>query len=129
MLKTFAIAFGVIMLLIGALGFVPQAVPDGRHLFGIFHINTIHNFIHLATGLAALLCGLASEYASRLFFQIFGILYAIVAGLGFYYMDEPILGLVANNMADNILHVAIAAASLFLGFIYEDPDTLRNRRF
>jgi hypothetical protein len=39
-------------------------------------------------------------------------------------MDNDILGLVASNMADTLLHIVIAAAALFLGFgLKEDAAT------
>lgn len=125
MLKTFAIIFGIIMLAIGVLGFIPQANPDG-YLFGIFHVNFEHNLIHIATGIISLVCGLASEYASRIFFQIFGIVYGLVALLGLYYVDRPIFGIIANNIPDVILHILIAAFALYLGFVYREP-IVRNR--
>jgi hypothetical protein len=121
MLKTIAIIFGVIVLAIGILGFIPQANP-GDLLLGLFHVNLIHNLIHIATGIVSILCGLSSNYASQVFFQVFGIVYGLVALLGFYYMDQNILGLIANNMADNLLHVLISAVSLYLGFFYPYPD-------
>ncbi len=117
MLKTCAIIFGIILLIIGILGFVPQANPNGL-LFGLFHVNLEHNLIHLVTGVVAIICGLATEHASRLFFQIFGIIYAIIAILGFYYGDRPIFEIVANNLPDAILHVVIAVIALYLGFGY-----------
>lgn len=119
MLKTIAIIFGVIMLAVGVLGFIPQANPNGL-LLGIFHVNFIHNLIHIATGIVAILSGLSSEYASRVYFQVFGVIYALVALLGFYYGEQPILGIIANNTADNFLHTAIALISLYLGFFYPD---------
>jgi hypothetical protein len=85
-------------------------------ILGIFHVNDIHNWIHILTGVVSILCGINSEHASRLFFQIFGIVYGLVAILGFFYGDQPILGMVANNLADAILHVVIAVAALYLGF-------------
>lgn len=115
MLKTAALIFGIIMLLVGILGFIPQATPGGM-LLGIFHVNDVHNWIHILTGVVSILCGINSEHASRLFFQIFGIIYGIVAILGFFYGNHPILGIVANNLADAILHVVIAAVALYLGF-------------
>lgn len=115
MLRFFAVLFGVIMLVVGALGFIPMA-KEGDFLLGIFHVNFIHNIIHIATGFIALLCGLNNTAASRLFFQAFGIIYGLVGLLGFYYGNEPILGLIANNWADTILHLVIAALSVYLGF-------------
>ena len=114
-LKTAAILYGIVFLLIGILGFVPDVTPDGM-LLGIFHVNLAHNLVHLLSGSAALLCGMASTRASRLYFRIFGVIYGIVAVLGFVERDGHILGLLANNVADAWLHVGIAASSLLLGF-------------
>lgn len=115
MLSSAAKAFGAVFLVLGVLGFVPGFTPDG-HLLGIFDVDTFHNIIHLSSGVVALFAGFKSEAASRLYFQAFGIVYGLVAILGFVYMDREILGLVANNMADNLLHVAIAGSALTLGF-------------
>jgi hypothetical protein len=125
MLKTIAIVFGIIMFVVGVLGFVKEAAPGGM-LLGIFHVNAEHNFVHILTGAASILCGITSIYASKLFFQIFGVIYGIVAVLGFYYGDQNILGLIANNQADSFLHIAIALFALYLGFGYrsKEVDTL-----
>ena len=40
----------------------------------------------------------------------------MVIVLGFVYGDNDILGLVASNMADTILHIVIAGSPLVLGF-------------
>jgi hypothetical protein len=85
-------------------------------LLGTFHVNFAHNLVHLASGVVFLLCGMAGAGASSTFFKIFGIVYALVAVLGFYYKDEPIFGLISNNMPDVWLHVALAAVMLLLGF-------------
>jgi formate hydrogenlyase subunit 4 len=115
MLKKIALVFGVVFVAVGLLGFVPAAAPDG-HLLGLFHVNALHNVVHIASGAVALWAGLSSERNAKLYFQIFGVVYALVAVLGFVYGDQPILGLVANNAADTWLHVLIAAVALYLGF-------------
>lgn len=115
MVKTAAIIFGLVFLLVGVLGFVP-ACTSNEMLLGIFHVNFAHNVVHLASGAVFLLCGMAGAGPSRTFFRIFGIVYALVAALGFYYGDQPILGIVSNNMPDVWLHVVLAAVMLFLGF-------------
>jgi hypothetical protein len=80
----------------------------------------VHNCIHLASGVVALLCAFAGAGASRKYFQIFGIVYVLVAVIGFVYGNSPLLGMVEHNKADIGLHVAIAVVSLFLGFGAKD---------
>lgn len=117
MLKNFAIAFGVVFLVIGVLGFFPPIAPNG-YLLGVFQVGVLHNIIHLATGAVAIAMALSGEGAARLYFQIFGVIYAIVAVLGFFFGDAPLLGIIAHNWADVWLHVVIAAVALYLGFAY-----------
>jgi len=122
MVKTAAILFGLVFLLVGILGFVPAVTKD-EMLLGIFHVNFAHNVVHLASGAIFLLCGMAGAGPSRTFFRIFGIVYALVAALGFYYGDQPILGIISNNTPDIWLHVVLAVAMLFLGFGASGGDT------
>jgi hypothetical protein len=115
MVKTAALLFGVVFLLVGILGFVPAATSNDM-LLGIFHVNLAHNIVHLASGVVFLLCGMAGAGASSTFFKIFGIVYAIVAVLGFMNPAGPLLGMIANNPADNWLHTVLAVVMLLLGF-------------
>lgn len=118
MLQAIAMIFGAIIFVVGLLGFYPPAM-EGSNLLGIFAVNPFHNIIHILTGVVAFGCGYKSEELSRVFFRIFGIVYGIVTLLGLFYMDQPILGLIANNMADVILHLVISAVSIYLGFFYK----------
>ena len=119
-LKKIAVAFGIIFVLVGILGFVPAATPDGK-LLGLFAVNAMHNIVHVASGIVALIAGFASERGAKLYFQIFGIVYALVAVLGFVQGDGLLLGLVSNNAADTWLHVVIALVALYLGFVMKTP--------
>jgi uncharacterized protein DUF4383 len=122
MLKKICILFGVVFVAVGVLGFVP-GVSDHEHLLGIFHVNAAHNAVHILSGIAALICGSISTHAARMYFRIFGLVYGLVAVLGFVNGDRPIFGIISNNMADTWLHVAIAATSLLLGFaVRERPQ-------
>lgn len=118
MAKTMAVLFGVVLLVVGVLGFVPGITKD-EMLLGIFHVNAAHNVVHLLSGAVALFCGMTSVGASRNYFRIFGIVYGAVAVLGFLNPGEHtmLLGLISNNTADTWLHVAISAVSLILGFM------------
>lgn len=115
MTKTLATLFGVVFLLIGVLGFVPSITKD-EMLLGIFHVNMAHNVVHLLSGAVALWAGMTSMGASRIYFRGFGVVYALVAVLGFMNPEGPVLGMVSNNPADTYLHVGIALVSLIIGF-------------
>jgi hypothetical protein len=130
MAKTLALLFGVIFLVVGALGFVPAATHDVDGmpmLLGIFHVNFVHNVVHLASGAVFLLCGMAGAGASRMFFKIFGIIYAIVAVLGFMPSNATsIMGLMSNNPAVTYLHVALAILMLAIGFAPSGSSSTRT---
>ena len=114
-LKQIAIIFGVIFVIVGVLGWVPFANPGGK-LLGLFDVNPAHGAVHLATGVLAIIAGAAGEKAARIFFQVFGVIYGLVAVLGVYAGDQPLIGIVSNNVADSVLHVVIAIVALYLGF-------------
>lgn len=119
MLRIVAVVFGLALIALGAMGFVEMLTPEGN-LFGVFRVDMTVNIFHLVTGFIALIVGLVSEDKSALLFQVYGIIYGLLALLGFNYVDENIFGLIAHNMADFWLHLSIAAISLYLGFLYTD---------
>ena len=122
MLKSAAIIFGIVFLLVGVLGFVPGITTTDQMLLGIFHVNAVHNIVHLLSGAVALIAGLTSTAAARMYFRVFGIVYALVAILGFFTGNGLLLGLISNNMADTWLHVLIALVALALGFVVQDTS-------
>ena len=127
MFRTLAILFGSVLIVVGILGFVPGVTPN-EHLLGIFHVNAAHNAVHLLSGLVSLMAGLSSEYFSRMFFRFFGVIYGLVALLGFVYGDRMILGLISNNRADTWLHVGVAAVSLLVGYALDESAVAKSRR-
>src|SRR2546423_6392022 len=123
MVKTAAVLFGIVFLLVGILGFVPAVTKD-EMLLGIFHVNAAHNVVHLLSGAVALFAGMTSLGAARIYFRIFGLVYGLVAVIGLFVGDGMLLGLISNNTADTWLHVVIAAGSLLLGFMPASAETV-----
>ena len=105
MLKTIISAVSVVLLVVGGLGFFSDP------LLGIFEVDPLHNIIHLLTGVLGLLA--VSLEWETMFARVFGVVYALVAVLGFWM--GGMLGMVMNT-ADNVLHLVLAAAFLCLGF-------------
>jgi hypothetical protein len=121
MIQKLAWVFGIVLTLVGVLGFVPGVTTD-MMLLGIFHVDMLHSIIHIVSGLAALAAAWGM-YSSRLYFQVFGVVYALVAVVGFVQGDT-VLGLIGVNMADNLLHVVIAALALYAGFMVKESPAM-----
>ena len=115
MTKTFGILFGIVFLAVGILGFVPGITKDDM-LLNIFMVNKMHSIVHIASGAVFLLASMAGAGAASLWFKIFGLVYAVVAILGFMNPNGMLLGMMSNNPADTWLHVVLAAAMLLIGF-------------
>jgi hypothetical protein len=113
-LKNFSLLFGVLFLVIGVLGFVPGVTNDENLLLGIFQVSALHNIIHILSGVAALVAA-SAETHSQLYFRVFGVVYALVATIG-WIQSDTVLGLIDVNTADNLLHTCLAVAILGIGF-------------
>jgi hypothetical protein len=72
--------------------------------------------VHIVSGVIFLIASMSGAGAARLWFQIFGIIYAIVAILGFMNPNGMLLGMISNNPADTWLHVVLAVVMLIIGF-------------
>lgn len=125
MFKAFLILYGIIFTALGILGFIPFFTPEGA-LFLLFKVNLATNIIHLAIGVVALLLLLGQSYYERLYFQIIGFIFAILALFGFVYGATPVLGFIANNCALTWFHMIAAVGALILGF--GTPNSLEKRR-
>lgn len=115
--QKFARVFGLVYVLVGILGFIPalggSTSQDGNTLLGIFGINVLHNIVHLGVG-AAFLAGSASDSAARTVAIAIGVVYLLVAILGFLNVAF-VVDLLAINFADNLLHVGTALLALYFG--------------
>jgi len=115
MAKTLGMLFGIVFLAVGILGFVPGITKD-EMLLGIFHVNTAHSIVHIVSGAIFLFASMAGASPARMWFKVFGLIYAVVAVLGFMNPTGPLLGMISNNPAVTWLHVVLAAVMLLIGF-------------
>ena len=113
MARSFAIVFGAVYLLVGLLGLV---LPSP--LLGIFGVNLLHDIVHLAVGglwLAAAFAGVFRADSPRRASQLIGIVYLVVAVLGFA-LPDLMYRLLVIDMPDNFLHLGTAVLALYFGF-------------
>jgi hypothetical protein len=114
--KTAAMVLGIVFVIVGALGFVPNPIVGQN---GIFMTNHMHDWVHVGSGIVLLL-GAYSPLGSSMALRVVGIIYAIVAVLGFV-MGDMVFG-IAMNMADHWLHVVLAIVILYAGFGLPDDS-------
>ncbi len=112
-----AIVIGIVFVLIGLLGFFNNPV------LGLFLVNPAHNIVHIVSGVV-LLAGAYSSLGSSTALKIVGVVYAIIAILGFFMVgaDGMLFGFIAMNTADQWLHVVLAVVILVAGFALPDDE-------
>jgi hypothetical protein len=121
--KTAALVLGIIFIVVGLLGFVPNPLVSPT---GIFAVNTAHNLVHLLSGIV-ILAGAYSAFGARNTLLVFGAVYALVAILGFIpgavTAGNMLLGFIHVNDADKWLHVLLAIVLLAAGYYLPEDRT------
>ncbi len=119
MAKKLAIVFGIVFVLVGILGFIPNPVVGAG---AIFDTNHIHDLVHFVFGLILLAVAFMAPRMSALWLKILGVVYLLIAVLGFLLVPNggDLLGLVTTNMADHLLHVVLGIVLLVAGFVCKD---------
>lgn len=116
MAKTFAIVLGVVFVLVGILGFVPNPIAGAG---AIFDTNHLHDLVHLLFGIILLAVAFMAPAKSGLWLKILGVVYLVLAVLGFLLIPSGgmLLGLVEMNTADHYLHVVLGIVLIAAAFI------------
>lgn len=133
MIRTFALVFGIIYVLVGILGFLPGlnqhhadlppiAVDSfyGR-LMGLFPVNILHNIVHILIGAWGILSS-RTVPASRLYGKGLAILYGLLAVMGLIPGLNTMFGLVPIFGHDVWLHALSAAVAAYFGWIARESD-------
>jgi hypothetical protein len=116
MIKKWAVLFGVVFVIVGALGFIPNPIVGSA---GIFRTDVLHNIVHLLVGIVLLLAA-KSESASALWLKIWGAVYLVLFldGIVQVHMNgDKLLGIVTANPADTYLHLVLGIVLLIVGFV------------
>jgi hypothetical protein len=124
MLRQLGFVYSAAFITGGVLGFVPGVTVDDLFL-GIFMVNPLHSAMHVASGVMFLIASAFGAGAARLWFQIFGSLYAGLAAMGFWVGNGMILNCITNNQNDSWGHAALALSMLIVGFATARPAVAR----
>lgn len=109
MARTYAVLVGIVLALVGVLGFVKT------ELFGL-HFNTTHNAVHLLSGIIGVGAGMSGAGASRVFARVFGVIYTLVAIAGFAGVPAVLSTMLNLNLEYNAIHLAVGLLGLLAGF-------------
>jgi hypothetical protein len=111
MAKTIAKIMGVILLLVGVLGFTHLLDSLGAHL------SPVHNLVHIISGVISLYFGFAGSLGgAKNFCTIFGLVYLALGIIGLV-KGELILGPLMLGKVDHGIHLIVGAAYLFGGLL------------
>jgi hypothetical protein len=115
MAKTLAYVFGVVFVLVGLLGFIPNPLVG---MGAMFETDMMHNLVHLLFGVILLVVAWKAAEKSALWLKILGVVYLVLAVLGFLMASEGgmLLGLVSTNAADHWLHIVLGIVLVGAGF-------------
>ncbi len=125
MAKTLAMVFGVVFILVGVLGFVENPLVGAA---GIFETDMLHNVVHLLFGIILLGVALKAQAKSALWLKILGVVYLLLAIIGFVMVPEggALLGLVHANAADHYLHIVLGVVLVAAGFLAKGNSSMPN---
>jgi hypothetical protein len=117
--KMLATVFGVVFVLVGLLGFVGNPIVGSM---GIFMTNHAHDVVHLLIGIVLLVVAYTAPAMSALWLKIVGVVYLLIAILGFVMIPSggDLLGFISMNMADHWLHVVLGIVIVAAGFWASD---------
>lgn len=134
----FALIYGIVFLAVGVAGFVPGLTQPHSHpevtagtgmglLFGLFPVNLLHNIVHVLFGIWGLFAsrtlGAARGYAKGV-----AVIYAVLGIMGFIPGLRSTFGLIPLYGNDIWLHLLLAAAAGYFGFMrHEQPTTAAAR--
>ena len=134
--RRFAMILGIVFVLIGVLAFIPGinqmdhtdetslvvGGPGHGYLLGLFHVNLLHNLVHLAFGAMGIMMARTAAGAV-LYARIVAVSYGVLAVMGLIPGLNTLFGLVPIHGADVVLHLVIAAAAAYFGFVHRTDLT------
>jgi hypothetical protein len=136
--RTFALALGILLLVVGIAGFIPglvtygvppEAVPGTAdtaagaavmhahgYLLGLFAVNAFHNIVHVAWGIFGI-AAYRSFSGARLYARATAVVYAVLFVAGLVPGLNTLFGLVPLYGHDVWLHALLALAGAYFGFV------------
>ncbi|MDB5259729.1 MAG: TonB-dependent siderophore receptor [Candidatus Taylorbacteria bacterium] len=113
MAKKLSIVFGIVFIIVGILGFIPNPLVSATGFFGV---DTVHTIVHLVIGIILLVVGLKCAKTSAAVLIVVGAVYLLLAIIGFFGVTS-ILGFLNVNTPDNWLHAVLGIVIIIAGIM------------
>ena len=137
--RTFALVFGIVFLLAGASGFIPEmlhpvpadapplSVATGYGLvMGLLPVNLLHNLVHVLFGILGV-AAFAGLFAPRVYAQIVAVVYGLLVVLGLLPATNTLFGLVPIYGNDVWLHLVLGVVAAYFGFMTPAADPVQPK--
>ena len=108
MAKMYCQWVGIILIVLGVIGFIGSGELLGANVKGL------HSIIHLASGVILAYLGFTGT-SVKTGAQVFGVVYTLVAVLGFVG-GTTVIGLINTSGLYNIVHLIVGVIGLYVGF-------------
>lgn len=116
--RTAAILIGIIFIVVGILGFIPNpliGVSEGV----LFHADTVHSMVHIISGALFLIVAFAAPLRVPIVLKVFGVVYFLLGVLGLLTIGSEglthLLGFLCVNGPDNYLHIGLGIVIFIAG--------------
>lgn len=124
--KTASLIIGVIFIAVGLLGFIPNPIVGASH-DAVFHADTVHNMVHIISGVLFLIIAFAAPDRAGLFLKVFGVVYLLLGIIGLVTIGSEgmtdLLGFLPVNGADNYLHIGLGIVIFLAGMLPQISTT------
>lgn len=128
--KTASLIFGIVFLAVGVLGYFANPIISTTD-DAIFHTDSLHNIVHIVSGILFLFFALAMPARAGTFLKIFGVVYLLLGILGMATIGNEehvrLLGFLLVNKADNFLHIGLGLAIFLAGLLPNLQASLSSR--
>ena len=125
-LQKICLGYFVALMIAASLNYIPGLTDAAGLAFGIFALDLFDDALHVASAVWALVAGLKSHRAAKMFLVIFGALYLGDGVFGFFtgygYLDmgiftNPSAGMSFGfaRVAANVPHLALGGFALWVG--------------
>ncbi|MDP5217596.1 hypothetical protein Q5Y75_10230 [Ruegeria sp. 2205SS24-7] len=129
-LQKIAIFYFVALMIAASINYIPGLTDENGLAFGIFALDFYDDALHVASALWALVAGLMSRNAARMFLILFGAAYLGDGIFGFFtgygFLDMGIftnaslgMDLSLGRILANLPHLALGGFALYAGLFIE----------